>query len=301
MQYRPLGNTNLTVSEIGMGCNRLGESQQTDAFWIDLVLKAIDLGVTLFDTCEAYGWGRSEDILGQAIGNNASVLIADKVSRVRDSGAKDFTADRIVARAEESLRRLHRDRIDIFQLHSPGLDDMQRDNWAEGMARLKAQGKIAVAGVSINDAPSGLWLMENDLVDVMQVAYNLIAPQVGHTLFDLAEAKGVGILVREPMARGVLTGKFSPDQPVAKGHRALLSGDRLPEMIQQAEVYRPIAAEAGIPMGALALRYDLAHKGVSAVIPGARTLEQLQMNVSASDGPPLAQPILDQIAAIQQK
>ena len=100
MHYRSLGNTGVTVSEIGMGCNRLGEAQQPDSFWVTLVQHAVDLGVTLFDTCEAYNWGRSEDILGQAIGNRDDVLIADKISRVRETGRK-----RLFRRACDAARR----------------------------------------------------------------------------------------------------------------------------------------------------------------------------------------------------
>ena len=145
MHYRQLGRHDATVSEISFGCNRLGEAHSPDAHWDDLVQQAMDLGVTLFDTAEAYGWGRSEELLGAAIGNRSDILIASKVSRVQESNEKDFSAARIVAQAEASLRRLQRDCIDIYQLHSPTVADLQQFDWPEAMHQLKAAGKTVFA------------------------------------------------------------------------------------------------------------------------------------------------------------
>ncbi len=174
MHYRPLGNTGAQVSEIGMGCNRLGEKQETDAHWINLVHAAVEQGITVFDTSESYGWGRSEEILGQAVGNNKDVLIASKVSRDRETSAKEWYPERIIARAEDSLRRLQRETIDIYQLHSPSLAEMQAYDWPQAMDTLKQQGKIRFSGVSINDAASGRWLIENGLAQVLQVDYSML-------------------------------------------------------------------------------------------------------------------------------
>ncbi|MBX3001171.1 MAG: aldo/keto reductase [Caldilineaceae bacterium] len=298
MHYRLLGRTGAQVSEIGMGCNRLGEKAEPDSHWIDLVHKAVDLGITVFDTAEAYGWGRSEEILGQAIGNRDDVLIASKVSRVRESNVKEWSPARIIAHAEESLRRLRRETIDIYQLHSPSLDDMQRFDWPEAMQTLKAQGKIRFAGVSINDAASGRWLIENGLAEVLQVDYSMLTTEVGDAVFPLAEKHGVGILIRMPMARGVLTGKFMAKDDT-QGHRASLLGDKLDPMIEHARTLSPLAEQHDGTFGQFALRYAISPGAVSAAIPGARTVEQLTQNVAASNGRGLDDDILTQIAAIQ--
>ncbi len=298
MHYRPLGNTGAQVSEIGMGCNRLGEKQEPDSHWIDLVHHAVELGVTVFDTAEAYGWGRSEEILGQAIGNRADVLIASKVSREKETNERSFAAARVLEQVEGSLRRLRRETIDIYQLHSPDLETLQRDDWAEAMQTLKSQGKIRFAGVSINDVASGRWLIENGLAEVLQVDYSLLSPAVGNEIFPLAEAHGVGILVRMPMARGVLTGKFS-DKSDTEGHRAKLLGDKLDDMIERAQPFLRMAEEQSTPPGQFALRYAITPRGVSAAIPGARTVEQLAQNVSASTGKDIPNPLLSRIQAIQ--
>lgn len=301
MHHRQLGNHDATVSEISFGCNRLGEEHSPDAHWIDLVQQAVDLGVNLFDTAESYGWGRSEEILGQAIGNRSEILIASKVSRVQATNAKDFSAARIVAQAEASLRRLQRDCIDIYQLHSPTLADLQGFDWPEAMSRLKAAGKIRFSGVSINDVASGEWLIEQGLADVLQVEYSMVAPVVGEALFPLAEEAGVGILVRMPMARGILTGKFQPGREVGKEYRASMLGDKVSAYVDQAAAFARTMPDDGWTLGQLALRYAITPKAVSAAIPGARTVDQLRQNVAASDGAGLSEEELVAVTIVQSR
>jgi aryl-alcohol dehydrogenase-like predicted oxidoreductase len=119
MHYRNLGKTGLKVSEVGMGCNRLGDPMHEDGFWDDLVRRAIDLGVNNFDTSEAYGKGRSEEVLGRAIGNRADLYIASKVSPKNVDGVRHITSDIIFEAVEKSLKRLQRDCIDVYQLTVP--------------------------------------------------------------------------------------------------------------------------------------------------------------------------------------
>ena len=301
MHYRQLGNHDAQVSEISLGCNRLGESQSPDAHWIDLVRQAVDLGITLFDTSESYGWGRSEAILGQAVGNRSDLLIASKVSRVRESNAKDLSAARVITQAEASLRRLQRDTIDIYQLHSPSLADMQQFDWPEAMTQLKAQGKIRFAGVSINDVASGEWLIEQGLADVLQIEYSMVQPEVGEALFPLAAEAGVGILVRMPMARGILTGKFQPGQAVGKENRASLLGDKVDNYVDQAAAFARVMPDDGWTLGQFALRYAITPPAVSAAIPGARNQQQLLQNVTASDGAGLSAEEQAGVAIVQAR
>jgi aryl-alcohol dehydrogenase-like predicted oxidoreductase len=299
MHYRPLGKTGLSVSEMGMGCNRLGEAQMPDNHWIDLVHAAADLGVTVYDTSESYGWGRSEEILGEAIGNRDDLLIASKVSRDRETNSRRFGVERIMRQVEGSLRRLRREAIDIYQLHSPSLAVLQEDDWAEAMIKLREQGKIRVIAVSINDAASGIWLVEQGVVEAFQVPYNMVEPQVGQAIFPLTEEHGVGIMVRVPMAQGILTGKFRPSQEIAEGHRAHLAGDRMESRIERAEAFRPFAEQQEVTFGQFALRYAISSTAVSTAIPGARNIEQLTQNVAASNGYGLDAETLLKIGEIQ--
>lgn len=301
MHYRELGKTGAQVSEVGLGCNRLGQSYATDDHWVDLVLRAVDLGVTVFDTAEAYGWGRSEEILGKALGNREDVLVATKMCRVQETGEQDYSAARMMETVAGSLRRLRRDVIDIYQLHSPRRTSMERDDWAAGMQRLKEEGKIRYAAVAVNTEEDATWLMAQDLVEVLQITYNIFhtAPESG--LFEMAKAKGVGLLCRMPLARGVLTGKFRPDEDVSEGHRALLDGDRMEENIRRAEALRPLGETYEGGMTRLALQFSLSPTAISAIIPGARTFAQLEENVAASNGTGLTSRIRAEVAAISSR
>jgi aryl-alcohol dehydrogenase-like predicted oxidoreductase len=304
MIYRPLGRTGIQVSEIGMGCNRLGEAGQPDAHWVGLVQRAAELGVNVFDSSESYNWGRSEEMLGLALGDRDDVLVATKISRLREGG-HDFSAKRVKERAEVSLRHLRRSRIDVYQLHSPSREALERFDWAEGLAALKGQGKIRVGAVALSRPDDGCWLIEQGLagsgkvVEVFQCTYNVFQTDARERLFPMAEEHGVGLLCRMPLARGILTGKFSAGQDVAEGHRALLDGDRT-ERIRQAEELRPLGMSYEGGMTRLALHYSLAPSAISALIPGARKVAQLEENVRASDGCGLSAEIAAQIARIQR-
>lgn len=284
MQTRPLGNTGLTVSEVGLGCNRLGEQRESDAHWDDLVARSIDLGVTVFDTAEAYGKGRSEEVLGRVIADRTDLVVASKYSPEKRSDTPDFSMKSVSEAVEESLTRLKRSRIDVYQIHSPKLEDLQNSDWFETFSTLKSQGKIGHVSVAVNAADEGCWLIDNDQAEVLQVTYNLIDRAVEDRLLTLAQEKGVGLLVRKPLSRGVLTGKFSPGKPVADHHRATHDKDLLPSRIEEAERFRPIGETYDGGLTRLAHHFSLSHPAASCIIPGARTRDQLEENVAASDG-----------------
>lgn len=277
----------------------MGQDYAPDEHWVRLVQRAVDLGVTIFDTAEAYGWGCSEEMIGRALGNRDDVLVATKMCRVRETGVKEYSAARMMETAEGSLRRLRRERIDIYQLHSPGREELEWYDWAEGMQRLKEQGKIRVAGVAVNSAADGIWLIEQGLVEMLQITYNIFAPEAERTLFDLAEAHGVGLLCRMPLARGVLTGKFRPGAEVPAGHRALLDGERMVENVQRADALRAIGEAYEGGMTRMAHHFSLTPRAISAIIPGARTSEQLEENVAASNGVGLAPEVRAQIEQVR--
>jgi aryl-alcohol dehydrogenase-like predicted oxidoreductase len=295
MIYRNLGKTGIMVSEVGMGCNRLGESNQPDTHWIKLAQMAVDLGVNIFDTAEAYGWGRSEEMLGHAVGNRSDVYIATKMCRVHEINKTDFSAARMAQTVEGSLKRLKRDCIDIYQLHSPSRQDMEKFDWADGMAKLKKQGKIRFCAVAVNSVADGIWLMEKDIVEVLQITYNIFETEAQDKLFDVAKIHGVGLLCRMPLARGVLTGKFHPDQEIPEGHRALLDKQHLIKRIKMVEGLKPIAEKYEGGITRMALHFSLTPKAISAIIPGARAFEQLKENVSASNGVGLPDHILNKL------
>lgn len=300
MHYRSLGNTGLSVSEIAMGCNRLGEPEQSAEHWTSLVRKAVDLGVNLFDTSESYGWGASEEMLGRGLEGLKDVYVATKVSRVKETNTKDFSSARIIERAEASLKRLRRDTIDIFQLHSPSREDMERFDWVAGLEKLRTQGKIRFPAVAVNSAADGVWLIRQGYVRALQITYNIFETEAEAELFALALEKGVGLMGRLPLAQGILTGKFSAGREVPKGHRAHLAGNKMAGLIQLAEQLKPLGARYPGGMTRMAHHFALAPRAMSATIPGARTVEQLADNVAASNGKGLEPAFRAEIDAIRK-
>ena len=298
MKRRPLGATGVQVAEIGMGGNRLGEAWESAAYWQRLVREALDLGVDFFDTSESYGWGTSEEILGQAVSASDNAIIATKVSRIRATGAKDFSAARIVKQAEGSLLRMRRDCIDVLLLHSPSLQELQQFDWQRGLASLKESGKMRFIGVAVNDAASLAWLLDHERIDVVQLTYNILNTGV-EPLLERARECGVGLACRLPLAQGILTGKFRANAEVPSHHRAHFAGDTMTRQIEQAEELRELAADYPGGMTRMAHHFSLAPPAISCIIPGARNSVQLRDNVAASDGAPLSAEMRRRIDAVR--
>ncbi len=301
MHFRTLGKTGLQVSEVGMGCNRLGEADQPEAYWVGLVQHAAELGVNLFDTSESYGKGRSEEILGLALQGAAGAMIATKASRTGPPEEPPFSPVCLVQAVEGSLRRLRRETIDIYQLHSPRRRELERMDWAEGMSVLKQQGKIRFRAVAVSSVQDALWLIEQELVDVLQITYNLFETGPEAVLFERAGQAGVGLMCRMPLARGVLSGKFQPGEPIPPGHRALLNGDQALVDVRRAETLRALSQAYPGGMTRLALHFSLSPQAISAIIPGARTRVQLEQNVAASNGRGLPQDLREAIRRVQKQ
>jgi aryl-alcohol dehydrogenase-like predicted oxidoreductase len=153
------------------------------------------------------------------------------------------------------------------------------------MAKLRFQGKILLRAVAVRSAEDGIWLIQQGLVDVLQVTYNLLEREAAASgLLALAEAEGIGILGRMPMAQGILSGKFKPGDTVPPGHRAHLAGPLLAERIQKAEIYRALGERYPGGMVRMALHFALTPPGMSAIISGARHQAQLEGNITASNG-----------------
>lgn len=290
------------VSRIGLGCNRIGEDLLTDSEWIALLLEAADLGVTIYDTAAQYAGGRSEELVGKAFKGRHDVVIATKVSPVRCEGKPPFTADTIMQGAERSLRALQRDCIDVFQTHGSGsLAEMSDPEWAEAMARLREQGKIRLRAAAVFHAGGAAYAIEHGLVDVLQITYNLIDRSHAEPILPVAASHGTGLVARMPYQRGSLTGKFTPGAAVPEGHRAKLQGTQLQRDIEFAERFRAFGESRPGGMSGLALQYVLAERRIACTIPGARSREQLRQNVAAALAPPLTEAELDTVRYLQER
>jgi aryl-alcohol dehydrogenase-like predicted oxidoreductase len=291
MDYRPFGRTGLQVSTISMGCNRLGDPGVDPSVWPPLVERAVDLGVTFLDTAMAYNDGRSERVIGDVSTRRANrgaggrpIVVSTKVGMRSDTaaGAKDFSARAILDAVDAQLQRLQRDAIDVYLLHSPTVDQVNDGDWPTAFERLKADGRVKWAGISTSDHASGVAAIRRG-ADVLQIQYDLLFPTAEDELLPAARAQNVGIMVRTPLARGLLTGKFAPGQPLSPDQQwRRPRGDQLLLRLERVEQLR-FLERPGQTLGQAALRFVVAHPDVHCAAPGARTIDQLESNCAAAD------------------
>jgi myo-inositol catabolism protein IolS len=287
MRYTTFGRTGLSVSRLSMGCNRLGDPDADPAQWPPIVRRALDLGVTFFDTSNSYNQGRSEEVLGEVTADDPRpTVIATKGGvpvETNDYANREFSAPTILAAVEDSLKRLRRDSIDLYMLHSPTVRQLETQSWAEAIDKLKAAGKLRYFGISTDDHASGIWAIEHG-ADFLQIEYDLLEPTAEDALLPLAVKHDVGIMIRTPLARGLLSGKFRVGEAIpAEQQWRRPTGDRLQLRLQRVEQLRFLERD-GQNLAQAALRWLLAQPGVHCVIPGARTVEQLEANIGAVDG-----------------
>ncbi len=311
MNYRPLGRTGIEVSEIGMGCWAIGGAsfrggQPTGWSGSDLdtslatLKKAWDLGVTFFDTADAYGRGKSEVLVGYGLAKNKDrAAIATKVGNSLAAPGKFFSEPYIRGALDASLTRLELDNVDLYQLHNPDLSSMTGELF-DLMRDLKSSGKIRSWGVSIGSAEEGVRAIDGG-AETIQLVYNILEQQVGDAIFPLAQEKGVGIIVRVPLASGWLTGKYNADTVFpSNDHRSSsYTPERVRETAERVSKLNFLLDEAD-SLAEAALRFALTHPAVSAVIPGVKTPEQISQNVKAS-GKPLSQRTLDRIKELSRR
>jgi myo-inositol catabolism protein IolS len=287
MRYTIFGRTGLDVSRLSMGCNRLGDPGVDPNQWPPIVRKALELGVTFFDTSNSYNQGRSEEVLGNVISTwPHPTVIATKGGvpvMTNDYPNREFSAATIKRAAEDSLKRLRRDAIDLYMLHSPSVEQLESHTWAQAIEQLKSEGKVRYFGISTHDHASGVWAIDHG-ADFLQIEYDMLDPSAEDELLPLARKHDIGIMIRTPLARGLLSGKFPAGQaiPAAQQWRRP-TGDRLQLRLARVDQLRFLIRD-GQTLAQAALRWLLAQPGVHCVIPGARTVEQLEDNIKAIDG-----------------
>jgi aryl-alcohol dehydrogenase-like predicted oxidoreductase len=313
MNQRAFGRTGVAVGEVGFGAWAIGgptvlggrqigwgEVREEDA--IAAVRRAVNLGVTFFDTADNYGRGRSEELLAKALGTQRDrVFLATKggnVERADGSHAKDFSLAHLEAALESSLRRLRTDRVDLYQLHNPTADDIARGEIFETIDRLRRSGKARFVGVSISKTDDGLAIVERGRVDSLQVVYNVLHQRPAAALFPAAERAGVAIVARVPLASGLLSARYGANHVFAPDdHRShLFPPERLAAVARDVEDFRKLVRGVSDRPAQAALRFVLADSRVSVVIPGAKTGVQVEENVSATFAP-LPRKTLDALVA----
>lgn len=286
MRYRTFGRTGLRISTVSMGSNRLGDPGVDPSQWPPIVQRALDLGISFFDTSNSYNQGRSEEVLGEVASGLSDVYVSTKVGvpvLTNDFPNREFSEESIFREVVNSCERLRRQPIDIYMLHSPSVSQLKAMPFEDVAKELKARGYVRYFGISTDDHASGIWAI-NHGADVLQIEYNLLDPTAEDELLPLAVQNDVGVMVRVPLARGLLTGKFPAGQsiPVEQQWRRP-KGDQLQRRLARVDQLR-FLERAGQTLAAASLRYILSQPGIHCVIPGARTVSQLEANAAAADG-----------------
>ena len=298
MHYRKFGKTDLLLSEIGFGAWAIGGNAivgNTPIGWGKAddheshraIHAALHSGINFFDTADFYGLGHSEKLLGEALAEHPDVVIATKVGHreISDKIVLDYSKEYIIDACENSLKRLKRQTIDYYQLHSAQVKHFQQGECIEAMELLRQQGKIRYWGVSLNTfnpAPEASYLMEHDMGNGFQVVFNLIN-QRALEIIRTAGEKGFGIIARMPLQFGLLTGKFNRKTQFDKDdHRSF----RLtPELLDKTigileEKIWPIARSERMTPAGLALNFILHFPEITTVITGIRTAEHVVQNTT---------------------
>jgi aryl-alcohol dehydrogenase-like predicted oxidoreductase len=301
MNYRSLGNTDLKVSEISFGTWGIGGSwgKTDDQESLRALDRAIGAGVNFFDTADVYGDGHSERLLAKATkGKEEEIHVATKFCRAGDIyNSETYSEKTIRAFCENSLKRLERERIDLYQIHCPPLEIIRDGRVFEVLDKLQQEGKIRYYGVSVETVEEGLTAMQNPNVRALQVIFNLFRQKPLNDLFPTAKEKGVGVLARVPLASGLLTGKFKKDTQFEESdHRNFnrdgqefnvgetFAGLEFNKGVDLSEQLKWIAEGRG-NMTRAALKWILEFDSISCVIPGFKNVKQVEDNLAALDVP----------------
>jgi aryl-alcohol dehydrogenase-like predicted oxidoreductase len=300
MRYRWLGNTGLRVSEIGFGAWAIGGKwwgPQDDMDSRLALHQALDMGCTFIDTAWVYGDGHSEQLIGSVLKERGErPVIATKVPPQNwnwDNPAgtplsETFPSEWVLSKAEESLRNLGVDCLDILQMHTWHQEwNQQAEPLLRTVARLKRDGKIRAFGISLRDkGPEEA----NDLirwrqVDSLQIFFNLFYQDPIWKVFPLAQQYGVGVIARVPIAFGALSGRFNPrTRFYGDDHRRnLYVGDGLKATLRKVEKLKFLSSKS-MPLSEAAIKWTLSYPAVSTSIPGIRNLNQAMVNCAAGDG-----------------
>jgi aryl-alcohol dehydrogenase-like predicted oxidoreductase len=300
MNHRPLGDTGLRVSEIGFGTWGLGGDHggavaygpANDETSRAALLAACDQGVNFFDTADLYGFGHSEELLGETFsGCRDKVVIASKGGFV-DAAKQDFSPAHLRRALENSLRRLRSDYVDLYQLHSPAINVLrEQPEILTLLAELRASGKIRAWGFSARAPEEARLAILEFGAPCVQVNFNLTDQRaLTCGLLDLCRERRVGVIVRTPLCFGFLTGKYKADNSfAASDHRSRWSPEQLQRWQQANDIFQFLfEANPSDTPAQIALRFCLSFPAVSTLVPGMLTVDHVRENTASSNLGPLS-------------
>lgn len=295
-----LGHSGIEVTKMGIGLWAMGgdawgptEDQES----LDTIAAALDAGITFFDTADVYGAGHSEELLGKAMqGQRERFIVGSKIGWTNFDGERNQTAydtvDKLIAGVESNLQRLQTDYLDLIQSHI-SYREATMEVFLEGFQKLQQQGKVRAYGVSTSDFEYLQQFNADGGCSALQIDYSILNRTPEADIFPYCQEHNIGVIVRGPLAMGILTGKFNAGTQFSEGdfrqrwqdnaeeHETYLQDLAKVEQLKEMFPDRTLAQ--------LALQFVMAHPAVSTVIPGAKNIRQLNENLSAALLPPLTE------------
>jgi aryl-alcohol dehydrogenase-like predicted oxidoreductase len=297
MKYRQLGHTGFKVSEIGFGAwavggneygNSYGSTKDEDS--IAAIQQAVELGCNFYDTADVYGHGHSESILGTALKKyRDNVFVATKVGGdfYHNPPRMNFASDYVKFAVEKSCERLQTNHIDLYQLHNPPLNLVRDGKVFDIFEKLKESGKITHYGISIHDPREGIIAMKSGQPATIQVVFNILRQEAKNELIPAAYKNDVGLIAREPLANGFLTGKLNADSKFEQGDIRYNFPRAYLHSLTNAAKQLQFLKSQDRSLAQSAIRFVLDHREISTVIPGGKTAQQVVENLRASETSPL--------------
>jgi len=298
IEKRILGKSGIEVTKIGVGLWAIGGDQWgevDDRDSLDMIDAALDLGINFFDTADVYGGGHSEELLGKAMKSRRDqFVVATKIGWKGfdgDKGASAYdTVEKLIAGVESNLERLQTDYVDVIQSHID-FHEPNMEIFVEGFQKLQEQGKVRAYGVSTSDFEYLKAFNADNKASTLQIDYSILNRTPEKNIFPYTMEKDIGVLVRGPLAMGILTGKFTKDTRFKEGdfrqnwiknedeHQVFLSD------LEKVEKLKPLTD--GRSLAQLAIQFVIQHPAVTLAIPGAKRISQLKENVKAALEPEL--------------
>jgi aryl-alcohol dehydrogenase-like predicted oxidoreductase len=314
MEQRRLGRTGRNVSVIGFGAWAIGGDWGSvdDETALRSLHAAADAGVTLIDTADVYGDGRSERLIGRFLRERPgeAFFVATKMGRRVPQEVANYTPEAFRAWNDRSRENLGVDTLDLVQLHCPPTQVLYTPELFDALDAMVAERRIAAYGVSVEKVEEGLKALEYPNLASVQIIFNMLRQRPAERFLAEAARRGVGVLARVPLASGLLTGKLSAASTfAADDHRQYnrhgesfdvgetFAGVDYATGLEVADALRELVPE-GATMAQLALRWILMHEGVTVTIPGAKSPEQARSNAAAADLAPLPPATMERVAEL---
>lgn len=313
MKYRTLGKTGYKISEVSLGTWQLGGKwgeKYDDSLANTILNEAFDAGINFFDTADVYNGGMSEKSIGEFLKTKKDkVYVATKCGRgLNPHIAKGYNDNNIRDFVEDSLKRLKVETLDLLQLHCPPTDAYYQMEAFNTLKELKKEGKIQNYGVSVEKIEEALKAIEFDGVSTVQIIFNMFRQRPSELFFEQVKKKDIGVIVRVPLASGLLSGKFKSNTVFNKNDHRFFNRDG--NAFDKGETFSGVDYETGLMavdmlkerfgadnLAAFALRWILMFDEVSCIIPGASRPEHIKMNANAGNLPKLT---MEQMNAVKE-